>query len=68
MDIVARILKQASSFLTTSGIIIIEVGASADLLMQRYPNVEFNWIEFERGGDGVFMLSKQELDHYATEF
>ena len=68
MDIVARILKQASSFLATSGIIIIEVGASADLLMQRYPNVEFNWIEFERGGDGVFMLSKQELDHYATEF
>ena len=68
MDIVARILKQASAFLATSGIIIIEVGASADLLMQRYPNVAFNWIDFERGGDGVFMLNKQELEHYETEF
>ncbi len=68
MDIVTRILKQASSFLSASGIIIVEVGASADLLMQRYPNVEFNWIEFEHGGDGVFILTKQELDRYQNEF
>ena len=68
MDIVARILKQSASFLSTMGIIIVEVGASADLLMQRYPNVDFNWIEFERGGGGVFMLSRQELEQYRTEF
>ena len=68
MEIVARILKQASSFLSSSGIIIVEVGASADLLMQRYPNVPFNWIEFEHGGEGVFMLTKQELDQYHSNF
>ena len=68
MEIVARILKQASSFLSTSGIIIVEVGASADLLMQRYPDVQFNWIEFEHGGDGVFLLTRQELEQYQQYF
>lgn len=68
MEVVARILKQAPAFLSTSGIIIIEVGASAELLMQRYPQVPFNWIEFEYGGDGVFTLTKQELEQYQQAF
>ena len=68
MDIVARILRQAPSFLSSGGIIIIEVGASAELLMQRFPDVEFNWIEFERGGDGVFIFSRSELEENQSFF
>ncbi|MGD2119072.1 MAG: 50S ribosomal protein L3 N(5)-glutamine methyltransferase [Chromatiales bacterium] len=67
MDIVSRILRESAAHLNTGGIIVVEVGASADLLMQRYPGVPFNWIEFEHGGDGVFTLSKVELLQYAQE-
>ncbi len=61
MQIVEKILAGAADYLTDNGVIIIEVGASADLLMQRYPQVPFNWIEFEHGGDGVFIFSREEL-------
>lgn len=61
MDLVARILRQAADFLVSDGMLIVEVGASAELLMRRYPGVNFQWIEFEHGGDGVFLISRQEL-------
>ncbi len=64
MDIVSKILKQAASFLTDNGVIIIEVGASAELLMQKYPDIQFNWIEFEMGGDGIFVMTREELQQY----
>jgi ribosomal protein L3 glutamine methyltransferase len=64
MDIVSEILKQAASFLADNGVIIIEVGASAELLMQRYPDIQFNWIEFEMGGDGIFVMTREELEQY----
>jgi len=64
MDIVSKILRQAASYLSDKGVIIIEVGASAELLMQKYPEVQFNWIEFERGGDGIFVMTREELEQY----
>jgi len=67
MQIVEKILTRASDFLTENGVIIVEVGASADLLMRRYPQIEFNWIEFEHGGDGVFVMSKDELDAHCDD-
>lgn len=64
MDIVARILSDAGDYLASDGIIIIEVGASADALMQRYPQVPFLWLDFERGGDGVFLLTADQIEEY----
>lgn len=68
MDIVSRILTQATSYLTDNGVIIIEVGASAELLMEKYPQVAFNWIDFEHGGDGVFIFTREELLSYLPVF
>ena len=64
MDIVDRILRESSEWLSDQGILIVEVGASAELLMQQYPETSFNWIEFDRGGDGVFMLTRDELEQF----
>ena len=64
MDIVSQILLQSPNYLTDDGLLVVEVGASADLLMERYPNVPFMWIDFEFGGDGVFAITAEQLVEY----
>ncbi|PVV07317.1 MAG: ribosomal protein L3 N(5)-glutamine methyltransferase [gamma proteobacterium symbiont of Ctena orbiculata] len=61
LEIVQRILKQARRYLTPRGILIVEVGNSARLLVDRYPQMPFVWLDFERGGEGVFLLSAADL-------
>ena len=68
MDIVSRILAGATDYLRPGGILVTEVGASADLLMGRYPDVPFLWLDFERGGDGVFLLTAEQLAEYRESF
>jgi ribosomal protein L3 glutamine methyltransferase len=68
LDVVIPLLQQASSYLQPDGIIVVEVGLSADALQERFPQVPFLWLEFERGGEGVFMLSADQLLEYRTIF
>lgn len=68
MDIVARILAEGAEYLRPGGIMVIEVGASAELLMARYPAVPFLWLDFEHGGDGVFLLTAEQLEEYREFF
>jgi ribosomal protein L3 glutamine methyltransferase len=61
LDLTRQILKDAPQFLQDDGILVIEVGNSAAALEEAYPTTEFMWIEFERGGHGVFVLTKSQL-------
>lgn len=68
LDIVKRILKEAADHLSKFGVLICEVGNSSVALQQQYPQVPFKWIEFNHGGDGVFMLTKKQLIEFSDIF
>lgn len=63
LDAVARILESARAFLSDGGLLVCEVGNSQAALEKRYPGIAFVWLEFEHGGSGVFVLSRDDLEH-----
>ena len=69
LKLVRRILACAPDYLSDDGVLICEIGNSMVHLMAQYPDIPFVWLEFDNGGDGVFMLTRQQLlacaDHFA---
>lgn len=61
MDVVARILREAPDHLEDEGLLICEVGGSVEEFEARWPRLPVTWIEFERGGDGVFAIGRHAL-------
>jgi ribosomal protein L3 glutamine methyltransferase len=61
LDIVRRILGRAACHLTEQGMLVVEVGNSARALEAAFPQLPFNWLEFDQGGGGVFLLTREEL-------
>lgn len=61
LDITRRILETAVHFLAPDGLLVGEVGNSWLALQEAFPAMPFTWIELERGGHGVFVLSAREL-------
>lgn len=64
LAVVRKILAQAENHLTPNGILIVEVGYSQELLEVEYEGVPFTWLQFERGGEGVFLLTAEELREF----
>lgn len=67
LDIAKRILMEAEHYLSPNGVIIVEVGNSEHALADAYPDIPFYWLEFERGGGGVFLLTARQLQEYKIE-
>jgi ribosomal protein L3 glutamine methyltransferase len=63
-DAVERLLRGAVSRLTPDGVLFVEVGGGADAFNAAYPRLPVIWLEFERGGDGVFVTTARELEEF----
>ncbi len=61
LDATRKILHQSSEYLNPGGIMIVEVGNSQHALIEQFPDIPFTWLEFEFGGEGVFMLTYDDL-------
>ncbi len=61
LDIVLKILDASPDYLNQQGILVVEVGESEQKLVELLPQVPFLWLQFERGGDGIFLLEYDQL-------
>ena len=68
LNLVRRMLAEAGDHLTEKGLLIVEVGNSQVHVEALYPEVDFAWLPFERGGHGVFMLTAQQCRDYQAIF
>lgn len=68
LDSTIVILHHAIRYLTGHGLVIVEVGDSQSALCDRFPEVPFVWLEFEYGGAGVFLLTRDELGRHQETF
>ncbi len=62
LDVVERILAQARSWLTEDGVLVVEVGRAGAELERREPWRQWLWLDFAHGGDGVFLLTADQLE------
>ncbi len=56
LDIARRILAEAPAHLVPEGLLVLEVGNSADALEQAFPQLPFLWPDFEHGGHGIALI------------
>lgn len=68
LDLVRKILVESKHHLNDDGVLICEVGNSMIHLQALFPQVPFNWLEFEHGGFGVFALTKAQLLEFSDLF
>ena len=71
LTLVRRLLGQATDWLESDGVMVLEVGNTWGLLDREITSrtgESVQWCEFEVGGHGVCVLSKQELNTLYSAF
>jgi ribosomal protein L3 glutamine methyltransferase len=61
LDSVRVILREAARHLRPDGLLVVEVGNTEMAVRREFRDLPFVWLEFERGGGGVFLLSQSHV-------
>ena len=61
LDSVRVILREAARHLRPQGLLVVEVGNTERAVRRRWPRLPFVWLQFARGGGGVFVLTREQL-------
>ena len=61
LDSVRAILRGAARCLRARGILVVEVGNTEARVRRQFPRLPFTWLDFSRGGGGVFLLTREQL-------
>ncbi len=61
LAVVKRIVDGAAQRLEAGGILVVEVGSSEAAAADAFSALPLAWPEFDRGGSGVFLLSREDL-------
>jgi ribosomal protein L3 glutamine methyltransferase len=61
LDSVRVILREAGAHLLPHGLLIVEVGNTEAAVSRAFKRLPLLWLEFERGGGGVFLLTAEQL-------
>jgi ribosomal protein L3 glutamine methyltransferase len=68
LDLVRKMLAQAADYLTEDGLIVIEVGNSEWAMRQNFNTIDFYWLQFQKGGSGIFALTAAQCRAYRDLF
>lgn len=61
LTVIREILQGCPDYLSEHGVLVVEVGNSQAAVVDAFPQLPFTWLEFEYGGEGVFLLTAEEL-------
>jgi ribosomal protein L3 glutamine methyltransferase len=61
LDSVRVILQEAARHLRPQGLLVVEVGNTETAVRRAFRQLPFMWLDFERGGGGVFLLTAEQL-------
>lgn len=61
LDHTIRIIHEAKQYLNDDGMLIVEIGHNKEILLKKFPKLQFQWLDVSLGNDFVFMLEKSQL-------
>jgi len=61
LDHTIRIIQEAKRYLNDGGMLIVEIGHNKEVLLKKFPEIQFQWLDVSLGNDFVFMLEKSQL-------
>ena len=61
LDHTIRIIHEAKHDLNDDGMLIVEIGHNKEILLKKFPKLQFQWLDVSLGNDFVFMLEKSQL-------